>query len=169
MVKPVRSRSKRRSGGSVLPAHLSGALKKLLLVSLPYLLSLVLTGFFFGGVVAYALNSPTFELRDVRIDNFPTLRPEDAFRFCELSPGENLLKIDLVNVQQLIKRKHPQYKEVIVRRVLPNRLEIALKRRAPAAQVAALGRYVQVDKELVVLPGALPMIATTQYRLNTPW
>ena len=53
----------------------------------------------------------------------------------------------------MIKHKHPEFKEVLVRRVLPNRIEVMLKRRTPVAQVA-YSRYVQVDKDLVILPGS---------------
>ena len=44
--------------------------------------------------------------------NVGSLTQAQAFDFCELKPGENLIGIDLVNVQQVIKRKHPEFKEV---------------------------------------------------------
>jgi cell division septal protein FtsQ len=126
------------------------------LYSLPYILSLTVAGLLFGSVIAYAVGSPTFRLSEVKILNIGTLTQEQAFRFCELEPGENLIRLDLVNVQEVIKRKHPEFKEVRVRRVLPNRLEILLKRRTPAAQ-AFFSRYVQIDKDLVILPGSSPV------------
>jgi len=135
---------------------LTAGFKKFLFASAPYLISLTLIGVFFGGVIAYALNSPTFGLREVRILNVGALTPEQSFKFCELIPGENLITLDLVNVQQMIKRKHPEFKEVLVHRVLPNRVEVMLKRRTPVAQVV-YGRYVQIDKDLVMLPGSAAM------------
>jgi cell division septal protein FtsQ len=110
-------------------------------------------GIFFGAVGALAVNSPIFELKSVKILNMGTLTSEQAFKFSELQPGENLIHLDLVNVQQVIKRNHPEFKEVRVRRVLPNRVEIFLKRRTPAAQVF-FSSYVQIDKDLVLLPGS---------------
>ena len=133
----------------------AGALRKLLLHSFPYVLSLATLGILFGTVVAYAVNSSTFRLEQVRILNIGTLTPEQSFRFSELRRGENLIQLDLVNVQQVIKRNHPEFKEVKVRRVLPNRVEILLKRRTPVAQIA-YSHYVQVDKDLVILPGSSP-------------
>jgi cell division septal protein FtsQ len=138
-----------------LPGSLrwTGALRKLFFRSLPYVLSLATLGVLFGGVVAYAVNSSTFRLEQVRILNIGTLTNEQSFKFSELKRGENLIQLDLVNVQQVIKRSHPEFKEVKVRRVLPDRVEILLKRRTPVAQVA-YSRYVQIDKDLVVLPGS---------------
>ncbi len=142
-----------------MSVKLLGIVRRVVLRSLPYALSLTTLGMLFGGVVAYAVNSPTFELRSVKILNMGTLTPEQAFKFSELNPGENLIHLNLVNVQQVIKRNHPEFKEVRVRRVLPDRVEILLKRRTPVAQ-AAFSRYVQIDKDLVVLPGS----STTPFR-----
>ena len=153
MVKPVRSRIKRRASGSPSSVKLLGVARKIVLRSLPYALSLTTVGLLFGGVVAYAVNSPTFELRSVNVLNMGTMTPVQAFKFSELQPGENLIHLNLVNVQQVIKKNHPEFKEVRVRRVLPNRVEILLKRRTPVAQ-AVFSRFVQVDKDLVVLPGS---------------
>lgn len=144
---------KRKTSNSKLSIQLIAKTKKLLISSSPYLISLALLGLFFGCVFAYALNSPAFQLEEVKILNIGTMTPEQSFKFCELNKGENLITLDLVNVQQVIKRGHPEFKEVLVRRVLPNRIEVMLKRRTPVAQVS-YSRYVQVDKDLVILPGS---------------
>ncbi len=155
MAKPVKSKVRKRVSGSPLSAKLFGVLRKMALRSLPYALSLTVLGMIFGSVLAYAVNSPTFELQSVRILNMGTMTSDQAFKFSELRPGENLIHLNLVNVQQVIKRNHPEFKEVRVRRVLPNRVEILLKRRTPVAQ-AAFSRFVQIDKDRVVLPGSSP-------------
>lgn len=152
MAKPVKARPKRKLGGSG-SLRWAGSLQKFFVISLPYVLSLTTLGVLFGGVVAYAVNSTTFQLREVRILNIGTLTPEQSFQFSELRRGENLIQMDLVAVQQVIKRNHPEFKEVKVRRVLPDRVEILLKRRTPVAQVQ-YSRYVQIDKDRVVLPGS---------------
>ncbi len=148
----MRSRPKKRytAAGTM---RWAGTLRKTFFYSLPYILSLTTLGVLFGGVVAYAVNSTTFQLDEVRILNIGTLTPDQSFQFSELHRGENLIQLDLVSVQQVIKRNHPEFKEVKVRRVLPNRVEILLKRRTPVAQVA-YSRFVQVDKDRVVLPNS---------------
>ena len=155
MVKPFKSRVKKRNVGSPASIKMLATLRKVALRSFPYMMSLTMLGALFGGVVAYAVNSQTFQLQQVRILNMGTMTPQQAFKFSELQRGENLIHLDLVNVQQVIKRNHPEFKEVRVRRVLPNRVEILLKRRTPVAQVA-FSRFVQIDKDRVILPGSSP-------------
>ena len=155
MVKP-KSRSRLRNSGAVLSMKLLGSLKRGLVVSLPYVVSLTIIGVMFGAVVAHALGSPAFQLAEVRILNAGAMTARQSFAFCNLNPGENLISLDLVAVQQVIKRSHPEFKEVVVRRVLPNRVDVLLKRRTPAAQVQLGNRYVQVDRDLVLLPGSSP-------------
>ena len=157
MAKPSRIRTKKKTISSALSVKLIGALKKVFLLSMPYIVSLTLAGLLLGVVIAYAVNSTTFQLKEVQVLNIGTLTPGQAFRFCELEPGENLITLDLVGVQEVIKRKHPEFKEVHVERVLPSRVEVLLKRRTPAAQIVT-SRFIQVDKDLVILPGsgALP-------------
>jgi cell division septal protein FtsQ len=155
MAKPVKLKTRKKHSGSWWSLKLWGAGQRFLLLLLPYLLSVLLVTALFGGVVAYAMHSPTFELAEVKVLNVGTLTPQAAFDFCELKKGENLIALDLVSVQQVIKRKHPEFKEVKVRRVLPNRIEVTLKRRTPILQVA-FSRYVQIDKDLVILPGSSP-------------
>ncbi len=155
MVKPIRTKTRRRTSGSTLAVRLAGLARNLAFTAFPYVISAVIVGGLLWSVYAYAVHSPTFELREVRVLNAGSLTREQAFRFCELRPGENLIGVDLVNVQQVIKRRHPEYKEVRVRRVLPDRIDVILKRRTPVAQVA-FSRYVQIDKDLVVLAGSSP-------------
>ena len=50
----------------------------------------------------------TFELAILAFE----LQAAQAFDFCELRKGESLINLDLVAVQEVIKRKHPEYKEV---------------------------------------------------------
>ena len=152
-MRPIKTKFKKKTVNSKLSVQLMAGFKKFLISSSPYLVSLAVLGLFFGGVIAYALNSPAFQLEQVKILNIGTLTPEQSFKFCELIKGENLITLDLVGVQEVIKRKHPEFKEVHVARVLPNRVEVLLKRRTPAAQMA-FSRFIQVDKDLVILPGS---------------
>lgn len=154
MVRPLKSKARRKNLNPIFSVKFFGGFKSFLLSSLPYILSLTAIGVLLGSVVAYAVNSPTFQLKEVRVLNIGSLTPSQAFKFCELQPGENLATLDLVNVQEVIKRKHPEFKEVRVKRVLPNRIEVFLKRRTPIAQIALSSHFVQVDKNLVVLPGS---------------
>ena len=154
MVKPAKFKTRKKSSGSLFPARLLNGLRQGFFYSLPYILSLTAVGLLFGTVIAYALNSSTFELGEVKILNAGPMTPGQAFDFCELRKGESLISLDLVAVQEVVKRQHPEYKEARVRRVLPNRIEVLLKRRTPAAQVVFSSRFIQIDRDQVLLPGA---------------
>src|SRR3989338_10017432 len=110
MVMPIRNKSRKKSAGSTFSIKITRVFRKLFLSSLPYVLSLALAGVLFGGVIAYAVNSNTFFLEEVKILNVGTLTQDQAFQFCELRRGENLIALDLINVQ-VIKRRHPEFKE----------------------------------------------------------
>lgn len=155
MAKSFKTRLKKKAASSAFSVRWLAALKGLVMSLLPYVLSLTVVGVIFGSVVAYALNSPVFQLEEVKILNAGTWTQQQAFQFCELRRGENLIQLDLVGVQQVIKRRHPEFKDVRVRRVLPNSVEVILKRRTPAAQVA-YARFVQIDRDFLILPGSSP-------------
>ena len=152
-MRPVKTKSKKKATNSRFSIKIASGVKTLLIAFAPTIILMTVLGLFFGGVIAAAVNSTAFELQEVKILNSGTLTPEQSFKFCELRPGENLITLDLVNVQQVVKRKHPEFKEVLVRRVLPNRVEVMLRRRTPVAQVA-YARFVQIDKDRVILPGS---------------
>ncbi len=162
MVKPLKLKTQKKSssGSGIFSIRLLSGLRQGLFYSLPYILSLTAVGLLFGTVIAYALNSSIFQLSRVTIVNAGRISQAQAFDFCELKPGESLISLDLVAVQEVIKRKHPEYKEVLARRVLPNEVEITLKRRTPVAQALFSSRYVQLDQDRVLLPGT----ATTPFR-----
>src|SRR5262245_16062017 len=107
MSKPWKSRPKKKFTAPG-PLRWAGSWRKAFFYSFPYVLTLTALGLLFGGVVAYALNSPTFELQQVKILNIGTLTPEQSFKFSDLRRGENLIQLDLVGVQQVIRRSHPE-------------------------------------------------------------
>ena len=149
----MKNKARRKFSRSALSLTIVNGARSFLIHFLPYGLSLAAVGVLLGAVAAYAVNSPTFGLAQVRILNAGALTQDQAFQFCELRRGENLVTLDLVNVQQVVKSKHPEFKEVRVRRVLPDRVEVVLRRRTPVAQVA-FSRFMQIDRDLVVLPGS---------------
>ncbi len=155
MVKPAKLKTRRKNQNSpFLPVRFLNRLRQGFFYSLPYILSLTAVGLLFGTVIAYALSSSTFQITEVKILNAGAMTDAQAFDFCELKKGESLISLDLVGVQEVIKRKHPEFKEVRVRRVLPNQIEVFLKRRTPVAQAVFSSRYIQIDKDMVLLPGA---------------
>lgn len=65
--------------------------------------------------------------------------------------GANILFIDLGDLEKRIEAARPEFKDVIVRRILPDKLLIEGKLRKAVAQIRS-DRYYFVDAELILLP-----------------
>lgn len=63
----------------------------------------------------------------------------------------NIFFVDLNNLKQRIETDHPEYKDVVVRRLLPNKLVVEANLRKAIAQIRS-DRYYFVDREGVLLP-----------------
>ena len=75
---------------------------------------------------------------------------EDKVELLNLYTGRNIFEIDINTLSTYIKRKFPIVNRAIVRRVMPNRLEISIVSRKP---IAFLDRWTgfAIDKDGVVL------------------
>jgi len=65
--------------------------------------------------------------------------------------GANILFVDLGAMKDKIEVSHPEFKDIIVRRLLPNMLVVEGTLRKAVAQIRS-DRYYPIDKEGVVLP-----------------
>ena len=65
--------------------------------------------------------------------------------------GSNIFFVDLDAMKEQIETNHPEYKEVVVRRLLPNMLVVEGVLRRAVAQIRS-DRYYPVDREGVLLP-----------------
>ena len=65
--------------------------------------------------------------------------------------GANIFFIDLDEFKRKVETSHTEFKDVIVKRILPNKLIIEAQLRKPIAQIRS-DRYYFVDKEGVMLP-----------------
>lgn len=65
--------------------------------------------------------------------------------------GMNIFFIDLNALKEEIELSHPEFKGVIVRRVLPNKLIVRTEMRKAIAQIRS-DRYYPVDREGILLP-----------------
>ncbi|PIP67983.1 MAG: hypothetical protein CO035_03035 [Candidatus Omnitrophica bacterium CG_4_9_14_0_2_um_filter_42_8] len=67
--------------------------------------------------------------------------------------GTNVFLVDLKSFKERIAEAHPELRDIVVRRVLPNRLIVKAKQRAPVAQIYGDRSYF-IDKDGIVLPYA---------------
>ena len=116
-----------------------------------FLLILTLVFFAAKALISGCGNSGVFKLRQCYVeDDTLDLSGNKAFDYCQLSPGGNLLEIDLEALRDAILHAHPQLKEARVSKDYPDTIRICVKERRAFAQVEAK-KFFLVDKEGFIL------------------
>lgn len=123
-----------------------------------FLLGLLLVGAIGAGLVRLKymfVDSDYFMVKGVDVE----MRDHDgSLRSLPLSQvvdseiiGTNIFFIDLAELKERIEGLHPEFKDVVVRRLLPDKLIVQGRLRKAVAQIRS-DRYYFVDKEGVLLP-----------------
>jgi len=94
-----------------------------------------------------------FNLSQVCVKDHLILEGEDAFEFAGLKAGVNIFDLDLYFISQGIKHRHPEYDDVIVQRILPNRIAVLIRERTSLMQIK-FAKFYPVDKNGFVIPYA---------------
>ena len=98
-------------------------------------------------------NSGYFKIEDIEVrdtQNAAGLAERDLLN---LYKGRNIFGVDIAALSSRIKSDYPAIKDAVVKRILPNRLEIDITPRIPVAKVKAR-RYFPIDETGMVLsPG----------------
>ncbi len=104
------------------------------------------------GTYNLLLGSDYFTVKEVEI-----LRVEekgavaDSSVRLQLEKGINIFKLSLKGCQRQIEQVHPEFKNIKVNRVLPDKIIVFFQKRIPVCQVKSRGFYL-VSKDAVVLP-----------------
>lgn len=124
----------------VVRRHGPGALRLLVAVGL------------FGALVwgglslrAWALASPTFQLKDVRVSGRARATEGELVRLAGLVPGQNLWRLDTAQLERALSA-HPWVRHAEVTRHFPAALSIEIEEHRPEALVA-LGELYVVDEQ----------------------
>ena len=120
---------------------------------LPFLFSFGAIGLLIGGSLAFANQSQLFVIREIGVYDLAArriLNLSDPFQFAGVQAGSDQTAVNLQEIEAHIRRFHPDYQDVKVRRKLPNRIEIFLRRRAAAARVQ-LDKLYWIDSTGVIL------------------
>ena len=107
-------------------------------------------------------NSLYFKLNNIEVIDKSHASMLNAGELLTTYKGRNIFGIDINSLSAQIKRDSPAIKNAIVKRMLPNKLEIDIIPRIPVAKIQSL-RDFSVDRAGVVLPpdiktGKLPLI-----------
>jgi cell division protein FtsQ len=113
-------------------------------------------------VYMFLTTSPYFKLRDIEIIDKSGATELSAGGLLATYKGRNIFGINIHSISSQIKIDTPSIKDAIVRRALPNKLEINIIPRIPVAKIKG-ARYFPIDRTGMVLSpdietGRLPVI-----------
>jgi len=96
------------------------------------------------------IKSPFFIVKKIEITPKTNLVTVDNYWALKSLRNKNIFKINGKDVSRNIKKDYPQVRRVIVRRVLPDTIEITVVQRIPFAIVKSFS-YFTIDRDAVVL------------------
>ena len=133
---------------------------------IPFIIGIL---FFLAGYL-FLKNSSYFNISEIRIIGADKVTGVSEREFLSLYKGRNIFDVDINSLSSIIKKEKPFIKNAIVKRVLPDVLEIDLECRIPIALVKA-GRTYPIDNTGMVLSyedvvGDLPVISGFSFWLK---
>ena len=110
-----------------------------------FLKIIVLIGLIAGGIV-FALTSPIFNIKDIKVLNNSQISTDTIISLSELKYDENIFKFYSKNVIEKIK-ENPYIENVKIHRKLPNTIEIDIEERVPKYSVDYMGKYAYINNQ----------------------
>lgn len=102
-----------------------------------------------GQCLRVAFASPRLNLREISVTGTERLGAAEVAREGQVPLGQNIFRVNLVRVSDRL-LQDPVIREAVVTRDLPNRINVEIRERQPAYQVACQGTRWDVDAESVV-------------------
>lgn len=113
-------------------------------------LKIILTvGIILGGVI-FALTSPIFNIKDIKVMNNNQVSSDTIISLSELKQDENIFKFYKNNVINKIK-ENPYIENVKIQRKIPNKIEIEVKERVAKYSVDYMGKYAYINTQGYIL------------------
>jgi len=127
-----------------------------IVISLVAILAVVFAGYFF------LRNSDYFKLETIQVIDASRSSGLSSDQVLDMYKNRNIFEIDIVTLSSRIKNQYPQIKDAVVRRILPNAIEIDIIPRVAVAKIKAQ-EYFPVDETGMVLSpeaktGKLPVV-----------
>ena len=102
-----------------------------------------------GGVI-FALVSPIFNIKEIKVSNNNQISEETIISLSQLKTEQNLFKFNRDNVIKKIKT-NPYIESVVITRKFPNKIEIFIKEREKNYNVEFLNGYAYINNQGYIL------------------
>ena len=103
-----------------------------------------------GGAITFALVSPIFNIKEIKVINNKTLSQETIISLSELKTGDNIFKFISSNVEEKIK-SNSYIEDVKIHRRVPSMIEIDVVERTHDYSVDFLGQYAYINHQGYIL------------------
>lgn len=117
--------------------------------AVPYVFTFAFLAALAGSACAFAAQQDLFGLNHIRVLSAEVV-VSDPYRLMGLARGESIWGIHLDRTEERIRKFHPEFAVVKVRRRLPDTLELELRRRVPVVDVW-LDKFYALDESGIVL------------------
>ena len=139
----ARTRSPGKTGRTALSAALLlRCLGIVLLIAMPFLLGWLIRTFYFS-------RNPHFTLRQIVVQTGETVSEASLLEIMGLETGMNLFAIDLGAKRRTFLQNAHHVRNLQIKRILPDRLEIRVTERRPVARIGRRGNLVVDEQGLV--------------------
>ncbi len=147
---PRRSSSRKRASNNRVSSLLSFLLKIIPIIVILGVIALVVK---LSAMLLF--ESSYFEVKDIKVTVDGISKPSnDIVKLMSSKKGLNIFKADIKRAEYEVKKVHPEFKNVIVSRLLPDTLEISYSKRIPVCQIDS-GYFYLVSDDAVILPETL--------------
>ena len=127
-----------------------------------------------GGAIVFAITSPLFNIKEIKVLNNSQVSSDTIISLAELKLDENIFKFYKGEVTRKIK-ENAYIESVSIERKIPSIVEIQVEERVPKYSVDYMGRYVYINSQGYLLENSednkgLPVIhgVTTNEEEITP-
>lgn len=114
-----------------------------------FLKSIILIGVIAGGII-FALTSPIFNIKDIKILNNNQISSDTIISLSGLKYEENIFKFYYKNIIEKIK-ENPYVENVKLSRKLPNTVEIEIEERVAKYSVEYMEKYAYINNQGYIL------------------
>ena len=115
-----------------------------------FFLKLILFVGLASGTIIFALTSPIFNIKDIKVINNNQVQADTIISLSELKKEDNIFKFYGKNVVNKIKEK-AYIENVKIHRKLPNTIEIKVEERTPTFSVDYMGKYAYINTQGYIL------------------
>jgi len=119
-----------------------------------FLLLVLVTSAFLNYMGNFIVHSSLLALKDIHFEGCRNATSQELMKAADVRPGKNIFDVDLEKLAQQLKA-NPWVKDVMIKRVFPNRLKIRVTERVAVA-MAYHKRLFLVDKEGVLFKEVEP-------------